>query len=115
MTACHSGNLFTETRGHYPLLAPYPVSVWRLCPGGSILSSNTSVPYHPATRAQISAGPATSASVSAGRHNPHIEAFYERLRAAGKAGKVARKLLHPRWAAVTRDVDCDPDYGSQTP
>jgi transposase len=60
------------------------------------------------------------ASVSAGRHNPHIKAFYERLRAAGKPVKVARcaaarKLLHLCWAVVTRDVDYDPDYGSPTP
>jgi transposase len=60
------------------------------------------------------------ASVSAGRHNPHIKAFYERLRAAGKPVKVARcaaarKLLHLCWAVVTRDVDYDPHYGSHTP
>lgn len=56
------------------------------------------------------------ASVSAGRHNPHIKAFYERLRAAGKPVKVARcaaarKLLHLCWAVVTRDVNYDPRYG----
>jgi len=60
------------------------------------------------------------ASVSAGRHNPHIKAFYERLRAAGKPVKVARcaaarKLLHLCWAVVTREVDYDPQYGSHTP
>jgi transposase len=60
------------------------------------------------------------ASVSAGRHNPHIRAFYERLRAAGKPVKVARcaaarKLLHLCWAVVTRDVNYDPCYGSHTP
>jgi transposase len=59
------------------------------------------------------------ASVSAGRHNPHIKAFYQRLRAAGKPVKVARcaaarKLLHLCWAVVTRDVDYDPGYGSHT-
>jgi transposase len=60
------------------------------------------------------------ASVSAGRHNPHIKAFYQRLRAAGKPMKVARcaaarKLLHLCWAVVTRDVDYDPGYGSHIP
>ncbi len=60
------------------------------------------------------------ASVSAGRHNPHIKAFYERLRAAGKPVKVARcaaarKLLHLCWAVVTRDVNYDPRYGLHTP
>jgi transposase len=60
------------------------------------------------------------ASVSAGRHNPHIRAFYERLRAAGKPVKVARcaaarKLLHLCWAVVTRDVNYDPLYGTRTP
>ncbi len=60
------------------------------------------------------------ASVSAGRHNPHIRAFYERLRAAGKPVKVARcaaarKLLHLCWAVVTRDIDYDPHYGVGTP
>ncbi|MCA1668826.1 MAG: IS110 family transposase [Thermomicrobia bacterium] len=60
------------------------------------------------------------ASVSAGRHNPHIKAFYERLRAAGKPVKVARcaaarKLLHLCWAVVTREVDYDPNYGPHTP
>jgi transposase len=59
------------------------------------------------------------ASLSAGRHNPHIRAFYERLRAAGKPVKVARcaaarKLLHLCWAVVTRDVDYDPHYGIGT-
>lgn len=62
----------------------------------------------------------TAASVSAGRHNPHIRAFYERLRAAGKPVKVARcaaarKLLHLCWAVVTRDIDYDPHYGAGTP
>jgi len=60
------------------------------------------------------------ASVSAGRHNPHIKAFYERLRTAGKPVKVARcaaarKLLHLCWAVVTRDIDDDPHYGVGTP
>jgi len=60
------------------------------------------------------------ASVSAGRHNPHIRAFYERLRTAGKPVKVARcaaarKLLHLCWAVVTRDIDYDPHYGVGTP
>ena len=60
------------------------------------------------------------ASLSAGRHNPHIRAFYERLRAAGKPVKVARcaaarKLLHLCWAVVTRDIDYDPHYGVGTP
>lgn len=60
------------------------------------------------------------ASVSAGRHNPHIKAFYERLRAAGKPVKVARcaaarKLLHLCWAVVTRDIADDPHYSLGTP
>jgi transposase len=60
------------------------------------------------------------ASISAGRHNPHIRAFSERLRVAGKPVKVARcaaarKLLHLCWAVVTRDVNYDPGYGSHTP
>jgi transposase len=60
------------------------------------------------------------ASLSAGRHNPHVRAFYERLRVAGKPVKVARcaaarKLLHLCWAVVTRDIDYDPHYGLGTP
>lgn len=60
------------------------------------------------------------ASPSVGRHNPHIKAFYERLRAAGKPVKVARcaaarKLLHFCWAVVMRDIDDDPHDGLGTP
>jgi transposase len=55
------------------------------------------------------------ASLSATRHNPVIKAFYDRLRAAGKPGKVARcaaarKLLHIAWAVVTKEQDFDPAY-----
>jgi transposase len=55
------------------------------------------------------------AAVSAIRHNPAIRAFAQRLRAAGKPGKVvvcaaARKLLHQAWAVVTKQQPFDPDY-----
>jgi transposase len=47
------------------------------------------------------------ASLAAARHNPALNAFYARLRAAGKPLKVARcavarKLLHLAWALVTK-------------
>lgn len=47
------------------------------------------------------------ATLSAARYNPSIQAFYQRLRAAGKPMKVARcaaarKLLHLAWALVKR-------------
>jgi transposase len=46
------------------------------------------------------------ASLTAARYNPAVKALYERLRAAGKPGKVARcaaarKLLHQIWAIGT--------------
>lgn len=47
------------------------------------------------------------ATLAAVRHNPELNAFYSRLRAAGKPHKVARcaaarKLLHLAWALVTK-------------
>jgi transposase len=53
------------------------------------------------------------AAMSATQHNPVIKAFYERLRAAGKAPKVARcaaarKLLCLAWAVVTKEQMFDP-------
>jgi transposase len=47
------------------------------------------------------------ATMSAAQHNPVIQPFYDRLRAAGKPMKVARcaaarKLLHLAWAVVTK-------------
>lgn len=55
------------------------------------------------------------ATFSAVRYNPAIKVFYDRLRAAGKPPKVARraaarKLLHIAWAVVTKDCDFDPHY-----
>ena len=55
------------------------------------------------------------ATLSAAQHNPVINPFYERLRAAGKPMKVARcaaarKLLHLAYAVVSRKQDFDPDY-----
>jgi transposase len=55
------------------------------------------------------------AAVSAIRHNPAIRTFAQRLRAAGKPGKVvvcaaARKLLHQAWAVVMKQQPFDPDY-----
>jgi transposase len=48
------------------------------------------------------------ATLSAARYNPTINAFYQRLRAAGKPMKVARcaaarKLLHLAWALVKKN------------
>lgn len=56
------------------------------------------------------------AAVSAIRHNPAIRVFAQRLRAAGKPGKVvvcaaARKLLHQAWAVATKQQPFDPAYG----
>jgi transposase len=53
------------------------------------------------------------ATLSAVQHNPVIKTFYARLRAAGKAEKVARcaaarKLLHIAWAVVKKDQRVDP-------
>lgn len=52
------------------------------------------------------------ATLSAGRHNPLIKTFYDRLRTAGKPMKVARcaaarKLLHIAWAVVKHDEPFD--------
>ena len=56
------------------------------------------------------------AAVSSLRCNPGLRAFYARLKAAGKASKVAlcavaRKLLHLAWALVTKQQTFDPAYG----
>jgi hypothetical protein len=56
------------------------------------------------------------AAVSSLRCNPVLRTFYGRLKAAGKASKVAlcavaRKLLHLAWAIVTKQHTFDPDYG----
>ena len=58
------------------------------------------------------------ATLSAARYNPAIQAFYERLRAAGKPLKVARcaaarKLLHLAWALATKQQRFDPDHQQQ--
>lgn len=55
------------------------------------------------------------AAISAARFNPTIKIFYDRLRAAGKPGKVARcaaarKLLHLAWAIGTSKQAFDPEY-----
>jgi transposase len=55
------------------------------------------------------------AAVSAVRCNPILRTFYARLKAAGKASKVAlcavaRKLLHLAWAIVTKQQTFDPEY-----
>ncbi len=56
------------------------------------------------------------AAVSSVRCNPVLRAFYARLKAAGKASKVAlcavaRKLLHLAWALVSKQQTFDPAYG----
>ena len=53
------------------------------------------------------------ATLSAARHNPASKPFYDRLRAAGKPVKVARraaarKLLHLAWALATKCQRFDP-------
>ena len=58
------------------------------------------------------------ATLSAARDNPAIEAFYQRLRAAGKPKKVARcaaarKLLHQAWALGSKLQRFDPDHQQQ--
>ena len=55
------------------------------------------------------------AALSAAQHNPIIKPFYARLRAQGKAKKVARcaaarKLLHSAWAVATKGQPFDPHY-----
>jgi transposase len=57
------------------------------------------------------------ATINAGRFNPIIKTFYERLRAAGKPRKVARcaaarKLLHLLYGVVTNQRPFDPSYRS---
>ena len=57
------------------------------------------------------------ATINAGRFNPIIKAFYERLRAAGKPRKVARcaaarKLLHLLYGVVRNQRPFDPNYRS---
>jgi transposase len=59
------------------------------------------------------------ATINAGRFNPIIKGFYERLRAAGKPRKVARcaaarKLLHLLYGVVTNQRPFDPSYRSAT-
>ena len=56
------------------------------------------------------------ATLSAIQCNPHIKAFYHRLVAKGKPGKVAiiaaeRKLLHICYGVVKNQQDYDPEYG----
>jgi transposase len=56
------------------------------------------------------------ASMSAAQHNPNLQPLYARLRAKGKASKlahcaVARKLVHLAWAVVTKRRPFDPAYG----
>jgi transposase len=58
------------------------------------------------------------AALSAAQHNPIIKPFYARLRAQGKAKKVAgcaaaRKLLHIAWAVATKGQSFDPSYQDQ--
>jgi transposase len=58
------------------------------------------------------------ATLSAARYNPVIRELYARLRAAGKAHKVARcaaarKLLHLAWAVVKKGQVFDAEYGKQ--
>jgi transposase len=53
------------------------------------------------------------ATLSAARYNPAIKPFYDRVRARGKAPKVARcaaarKLLHIAWAVATKKQPFDP-------
>jgi transposase len=60
------------------------------------------------------------ATLSAGRVNPAIRPFYERLRAAGKPMKVARcaaarKLLHLAWAVGCSGQAFDPDHRRTQP
>jgi len=55
------------------------------------------------------------ATLAAVRHNPALNAFYARLRAAGKPSKVARcaaarKLLHLAWALVTKQQRYQSNY-----
>jgi transposase len=57
------------------------------------------------------------ASMSAAQYNPVTQPLYARLRAKGKASKlahcaVARKLLHVAWAVVTKRQPFDPAYGT---
>lgn len=59
------------------------------------------------------------ATLSAARCNPVIRALYERLRAVGKPGKVARcaaarKLMHLAYAVVTKQQRFDPQYQAET-
>ena len=58
------------------------------------------------------------ATLSAAQHNPVIQPFYDRLRAAGKPKKVARcaaarKLLHLAWAIGTTQRPFNPRYQQQ--
>ncbi len=56
------------------------------------------------------------ATLSATRYNPAIQAFYQRLRDAGKPPKVARcaaarKLLHQAWALGSKQQHFEPHHG----
>lgn len=58
------------------------------------------------------------ATLSAAQHNPHLRAFYKRLREAGKPMKVARcatarKLLELAFAVVSKRQAYDPSYVSR--
>jgi hypothetical protein len=58
------------------------------------------------------------APLSAARDNPAIKALYDRLRAAGKPHKVARraaarKRLHLAWALGSKQRRFDPSHKHQ--
>jgi hypothetical protein len=58
------------------------------------------------------------ATLSAASYNPAIQPFCDRLRARGKAHKVARcaaarKLLHIAWAVARKGQSFDPQYQDQ--
>jgi len=59
-------------------------------------------------------------TLSATRYNPPVKALYTRLKAKGKAEKVARcaaarKLLHIAYAVVTTQTAFDPEFGHLAP
>jgi transposase len=102
-----------------------------LCPTPEAATSYAGLAPHPrhsgtSVRGRVAIGQAGNArlrralylaTLSATQHNPVIQAFYDRLRRAGKPAKVARcaaarKLLHIAWALVTKERDFDPSYSA---
>jgi transposase len=103
LTACPS----VEAATGYVGLAPHP---WQ---SGSSVRGKPHIGHSGNARVRQAL---YMAAVSAARCNPILRTFYARLKAAGKATKVAlcavaRKLLHIAWALISKQRTFDAEYG----